>query len=379
MNENSELFLRNNAKYLENVRSSKIVRLAFALDPKIRKRFAEYRAAEDTERKLTACTETLNALHDTLLWRTRMRCKCAGEDVRVFLQQIGRRKSIDNSGKGNRDYYSIVLVAKDEARYIRELILFYQATGADRIYLYDNDSSDNLLEEIGPFLKSGLVVYRRYSGRRIQTAAYRDAVRRTRNRTAWLAMVDCDEFLFSPKGAMPEQLRKYEQYPAVGANWVMFGPNGHDRRPEGLIMDNYTTRMADTDSPINCHIKSIVRPNRVFTIDHVHYALYKNKEYAVDENRDVLDCRNAYAMRGGKAFTAHNNREIFRINHYITRSLEDLEEKCRKGYPDGMPNADFEEQMKPFREAQEEDRSIKEYADIVRKKMQNEKGHGIKK
>lgn len=91
----------------------------------------------------------------------------------------------------------------------------------------------------------------------------------------------------------------------------------------------------------------------------------------------MLDCRNAYAMRGGKAFTAHNNREMLRINHYITKSLEDLEEKCRKGYPDGMPNAGFERQLEPFREALEEDYSIKEYADIVRKKMQNEKGSGI--
>ena len=35
--------------------------------------------------------------------------------------------------------------------------------------------------------------------------------------------------------------------------------------------------------------------------------------------------------RSTRAFSLKNNREIFRINHYCTKSLEDLRAKCAKG------------------------------------------------
>ena len=184
---------------------------------------------------------------------------------------------------------SIVVPSYNEEE---SLPLFYQATGAEKIYLYDNDSTDNLLEVINPFLESGFVEYRFIHGSKVQCFVYRDAVRRARGRTKWLAIVDADEFLFSPKGKMPEQLKAYEEYPGVGVNWVMYGPNGHDTRPEGLVMDNYTTALADHDAIVNCHIKSIVQPARVDFIVNPHYAVYKGGRNAVNECKEEIGNRN---------------------------------------------------------------------------------------
>lgn len=363
MAERASLFLEKNEWYLKKIGP---VCSVLRFRPRIRNLYAAYEAATDLEQKNRACVDLLNAVQESLLWKAIQKARCAVEDLRVWKDQIGKRKVIDRSDHRCKDTYSVAVIVKNEARYIREFILFYRATGADRIYLYDNDSTDSLMEELEPFLASGFVVYRRWTGKKVQLAAYRDVIRRTRRRTKWLALVDADEFLFSPRGSMPQQLQAYESFPGVCVDWLFYGPNGHEKRPDGLIMDNYTTRVADALSPMNCHVKSIVRPCEVVFMNHVHYAVYRKGQYAVNECGDRMDNTCAFIGGGGRAFTAVNHKDVFRINHYATKSLEDLTEKCRRGYPDGTPNAVLENQLLPFREPLTEDYAIKPYADIVR-------------
>lgn len=369
-NPNIQLFLQNNIRYVEQLRNSRFRRHVFWLNPFIKTGYIDYTAAVSPEEKNTACTKILNAYEERFIWRAGHWIRCFVDDVNIFFHQAGRRRTIDYSKGRFRDYYSVAVIVKNEARYLREFILFYKATGADRIYIYDNDSTDNLLETIEPFLKSGLVVYRKWSGRSVQTAAYRDVIRRTKHRTKWLALIDADEFLFSPLGRMPDQLKAYERFPGIGVNWLMYGPNGHVQRPEGLVMDNYTTTLAEYGAGINCHIKSIVQPEEVFCVFHTHYVIYKKRKYAVNENCDPIDNYNSYIPRTGKSFTQTNNRRIFRINHYGTKSLEDLKEKCLRGYADGSPNASFKEQLRTFEAPLIQDYTIKPYADIVRHKLE---------
>ena len=365
-NSRIKLFLQNNSSRLEHIRSKSSGKIFFYMNRSLNRLCREYDNASTPEEKLAACTAVLNSFEESLAWRMRMLCICLGQDVEVFIKQLGRRKTIDKSDKSAGDYYSVAVILKTEARYIREFVLFYQATGADRIYIYDNDSTDSLLEELRPFIDSGLVVYRSWPGRNVQTAAYRDVIRRTKGRTKWLAVIDSDEYLFSPRGSMPDQLKAYEQYPGVGANWVHFGPNGHDKRPKGLIMDNYTTALTNEGPVNNCHIKSIVQPKEVSFMVHTHYPYYRCGRYAVDEDGEKIDNRNSYSTGGGRAFTEVNHREIFRINHYNTRSLEDLREKCERGFADGSPNTIYKKALEPFESGVTEDKVIKPYADIVR-------------
>ena len=364
-----EVFLRNNKSYLERLILPKS-RLLFLFHPKLRRLYAEYEGAEGTdEQKNRLCANVLNAYEERFLWRLNAWFQCAREDVRLFFRQFGTRTTLDGSDRKAHDTYSVAVIVKNEARYLREFILFYLATGADRIYLYDNDSTDELMEVLDPFLKNGRVVYRKWPGSCVQTAAYRDAVRRTRGRTKWLALIDADEFLFSPKGSMPAKLRAYEAYPGVGANWLMYGPNGHDERPEGLVMDNYTATIQNYGVPVNCHTKSIVQPKKVLCINNPHYAIYKGGRFAVDERKEPIDNFSSFSEQAGRVFTPLNRRDVFRVNHYSTRSLEDLRVKCARGYADGSANAIFEEQLRIYRDPQTEDFTIRPYADAVRKEM----------
>ena len=369
-------FVRNNELFLNQLLKSRKGRLVFALSPKLRRLHAECDAADTLEGRNVALARLLDAFEDLLVYRATMWLKAAREDVRVFFRQRGRREKQDHSDPRAKDYYSVVTIAKNEARYMREFALFYQATGADRLYLYDNDSADGLVEVLRPFIDSGFVVYRKWPGRVVQTAAYRDAIRRTRHRTTWLAIVDADEFLLSPKGSMPEQLRAYERHPGVGVNWIEYGPNGHAARPEGLVMDNYTTTFADYDTSINHHIKSIVQPAKVLCMRHTHFPIYKGKRRAVDEAGNTLDNYPAFQPGAGKAFTRDNHRDIFRINHYAAKSLEDVEEKTQRGTADGAPSKAqieaYDALLRTFeKEPLVEDYSIKAFADIVRARYED--------
>ena len=355
-------FLNYNRAYVRRLRRSRKNRWIFAVDAKIRRLYAECSKQNSPEQENAALAAVLNHYEEGPFWRAKKWLVCFLDDFSLFIRQFGKRKTIDRSDKNARDYYSLAVIVKNEARYLREYILFYEATGADRIYLYDNDSTDELMNVLDPFLKSGFVIYRKWPGRNVQAGAYRDALRRTRSRTKWLAFIDADEFLFSPKGSMPDQLKAYEKYPGVGANWVVYGPNGHERRPDGLVMDEYTTTLEEINSGFNCHIKSIVQPKQVFLVYHPHFAVYKGKGYAVGEDFVPLDNRST------RAFSLMNNREIFRINHYNSKSLEDLREKCRKGYPDGSPNAKYDDQVRIVDCPMIEDYSIKPYADYVRER-----------
>ena len=366
--ERRELFLKNIDIYIGWIRGGRRDRILFMTSRRLRKLYEAYLDAGNTDMKIAAGTAVLNAYDENLFKRARTFTGCLKDDTKIFLKQAGRRKTIDHTDGKTNDYYSVAVIVKNEARYMREFILFYEATGADRIYIYDNDSTDDLMSVLDPFLRSGFVIYKKWSGANVQASAYRDAVRKTRHRTKWLAIVDADEYLFSPRGPMPDQLRDYEAFPGVCANWVVFGPNGHDRRPEGLIMDNYTTTPADKDAFINCHVKSIVQPEKVRSISHSHFALYKGGRYAVDEERNMIDNRNAYKPAAGRAFSDVNHRKVFRINHYITKSIEDLETKVARGYPDGSPNTTFDDQLRPFRDPLTEDHVVKRYADMIREK-----------
>ena len=363
---NTDIYLKNIDHTITNIMRSRKKRIPFLLHSDARKQYSQYMSETDPEIKCNIGARLLNNYEQYPLVMIMLKWICFVEDVSLFVKHHKDRTLIDKSPSKPDDYYSVAVIVKNEARYIKEFILFYQSTGADRIYIYDNESTDGLLDVLEPFIISGKVVYKKWPGSIVQTAAYRDAVKRTRKRTKWLALVDADEFLFPMEGNMKTLLKEYEQYPGIGVNWRMFGPNGHDKRPEGLVMDNYTECIANEDEIVNQHIKSIVQPSRTALVNQVHYAIYKNKQYAVDENKVIIDNTCAHAPGAGKAFTRTTNGRIFRINHYNTRSMEDLREKCERGYPDGAPKGKMESFIRTFDRPLKYDYSIKRFADIVR-------------
>ena len=88
-----------------------------------------------------------------------------------------------------------VVIAKNESDYIAEWVAYHLVQGVERIYLYDNDSTDTMRECLQPYIDTGFVVYHQIHGNKQQGNAYTHALHHYGKDCKYMAFIDCDEFL----------------------------------------------------------------------------------------------------------------------------------------------------------------------------------------
>jgi hypothetical protein len=212
-----------------------------------------------------------------------------------------------------KPYLSVCAIYKDEASYLHEWVEFHRLVGVERFFLYDNRSTDEHLELLGPYLEQGVVTVRDWPAHPGQMPAYRDCIERHRDDSRWIAFIDVDEFLFSPTGQpVSEILTEYEQWPGLVVNRPAFGPSGHSTRPQGLVIENYVWR-----APAGNTIKSVVDPSRVVDCKTPHSFVYADGVLPVNEHKQPVD-----GFR-----TQDASIERLRVNHYHTKSEQEWRDK----------------------------------------------------
>jgi hypothetical protein len=214
-------------------------------------------------------------------------------------------------------YLAICAVYKDEAPYLAEWIEFHRVVGVERFFLYDNASSDDHREVLHRHIQDGIVVLHDWPGPPLQRELFDHCLGTHGHEARWIAFIDVDEFLFSPTlRPLPEVLREYEQYPAVGVNWAAFGTSGHRTRPAGLVIENYLRRGPRSRGFTGRSIKNVVQPRSTVRCVNAHRFEYRHG-LAVDEN--------GYPIHGGA--TKSVSFERLRLNHYYTKSEAELRRK----------------------------------------------------
>jgi hypothetical protein len=217
-----------------------------------------------------------------------------------------------------KSYLSIWSLYQDEAPYMREWIEFHRLMGVERFFLYDHYSSDDHRAALAPYIEEGIVVHYDWPVDPGQAQATAHCLEHHRDDSRWIAFIDLDEFLFSPTGKkLPEVLAGYEQYPGVVVNVAVFGTSGHEKPPDGLVIENYLQR---TDNPdVNGHKKSIVDPARVVRNRGGLWDFSEGE--SVNENMQPAD---------GRVDPSSVSFSRLRINHYHTRSATEYERKVAK-------------------------------------------------
>jgi hypothetical protein len=215
-------------------------------------------------------------------------------------------------------YLAVCAVFKNEAPYLREWIEFHRLAGVDRFFLYDNGSTDDHLEVLRPYLDRELVVLHPWpSSPPDQREVFDDCLARHRADARWIAFIDLDEFLFSPAGrGLDELLPGYEASPGVGVEWAMFSVSGNRTRPTGLVVESYPLR----DTAETGLFKEIVDPMRTVRCVSAHWFDFEHG-LPVDENHWPL-------TPDGSRSTSF---DLLRINHYASRSEEEVREKIARG------------------------------------------------
>jgi Domain of unknown function. len=209
----------------------------------------------------------------------------------------------------------IVAIAKNEQDYIKEWIAFHKVQGVEKIILYNNDSTDNMVEEIKPFIDDDYVIYHEIHGTKQQLNAYNDALKNYSKLFKYLAFIDCDEFLFPVNdnetvlSVIEKTMKMDRNAGGICVNWVMFGSSGHKTKPNGLLIDNFLWRSKLPGIGARW-IKTICNPDLVIRFNHPHYPKYKRGIYNITPKGDRC-------MKWCNPITEYVG---LRINHYFTKS-----------------------------------------------------------
>jgi ketosteroid isomerase-like protein len=258
------------------------------------------------------------------------------------------RQGVPNGNRRDRSaYLSVCSCLGYDAPYLLEWIEFHRLVGVERFFLYNNGDREVQRELLAPYVDDGIVVLHDLPIFPPEMPAREHCIQNHREDARWIAFIDTDEFLFSPTGLpLAEVLAKYEPWPAVCANWALFGTSGHRKKPSGLVSESYVHSVPDR------HFQSIVDPARVVAPDGPHAFTYQ-AGLAVDEN--------FYPFNHWPVYVSFSR---LRINHYHTKSEEEYRAKCARPRADGGPprgEVAFDRMVRRLARYGREDRAILTY------------------
>lgn len=220
---------------------------------------------------------------------------------------------------------AICAIFHNEAPFLKEWVDFHhQSMGVTHFYLYNNDSTDNFLEVLTPYIDLGLVELIEWESSDehavfgldefqhvpYQIGAYRDCLKnRALNHSEWVAMIDIDEFIVPKNGreAFYKLLHK-EKKKKTGSlriYWKVFGTSEVKSLEAGDLLIEKLIRRAPDDYEWHTQIKSIHQPKAAARKCLVHEVLKVEKGFTIK--------------------TLSN--DICRIHHYWTGTEKRCEEK----------------------------------------------------
>lgn len=205
---------------------------------------------------------------------------------------------------------AICAIFREEAPFLEEWISFHLGVGATHFYLYNNFSTDDFREVLAPWIERGIVTLTDWPRQVGQLSAYRHCLARARRECRWLAFIDIDEFLFSP-GTIDIRpvLAGYADLPGLEVWELFFGSSGHRARPALPVTEAYRQRapIARNSAKTICNPRLVYKPG-------IHQCKYWLGE--------ALDTARLPVGPGREPVL-----DRLRINHYWSRSIEDLETK----------------------------------------------------
>ena len=266
---------------------------------------------------------------------------------------------------------AICLIVRNEVRDIVEWIAFHALAGFDTQIIFDNLSDDGTAEVIRAAGRLHDIRYHRWANitQSSQLAAYDAACDAYKLEFDWIAFVDSDEFLMLTQGETVNSfLGQFDGWSGVALHWAIYGADGHDDFPGGLVLESFLRRAPPTFFPAR-HVKSIVRPGFVNRCVNPHcFDLRGHRlgSYADAHGRSMVwwPAPELGGVLPGLSM-APPDYSVARINHYFTRSRAHWAAKLRRGYPSDVAvrkEAEFE----AYNRNEVEDRTACRYVPALR-------------
>jgi glycosyltransferase involved in cell wall biosynthesis len=245
---------------------------------------------------------------------------------------------------------AVCLIVRNEVRDIQEWMAFHALAGFDTQLIFDNASDDGTADLIRAARRRYDVRFHHWENRSqgSQVLAYWAACEAYKLEFDWIAFIDSDEFLVTSGDATVNQFfARFEGWSAIAINWAVYGANGHEEFPPGLVVENFTRRADEGFFPAR-HVKSIIRPRLAVRCCNPHY--FKMHDdfdgHYCDPYGNYMLWFRAPAAPGGVlrgVSRAAPDYAVARINHYFTRSRAHWLAKLARGYPSDVAVRKMEE------------------------------------
>lgn len=166
-----------------------------------------------------------------------------------------------NSNSSTTFRFSILAIFRNEQHAIVEWIEHYLQFGAEHFFLIDNNSTDNYISALSPYIKAGIVDLYRCEKDGYQVGAYTELLPILRERTEWIGVFDLDEFVYPLRhNKICSVIQQFSDYEAILIPWLSFGSNGHLQQPASVV-DGFLTRGEAGAS--RAFLKAISRPEAI--------------------------------------------------------------------------------------------------------------------
>ena len=221
----------------------------------------------------------------------------------------------------------ISAIFQDEAPYLKEWIDWHLGKGVDHFYLYNNNSHDDYLSVLKPYIKNKtveLIQWNSYQNENdfhhfcfeVQTGAYNNALQRSKGKSKWLAIIDCDEYIVPVcEKSIPDILEKhFANVSGLCVNWQCYGTSHIWQVPQGQMLKNLTWK-SRVDHPKNLYYKSIVQSLHVKNCTNPHLCNYLKGHWHINTNRETFEIQTTGVFV-----------DKIKINHYWSKDEKFLTE-----------------------------------------------------
>lgn len=241
---------------------------------------------------------------------------------------LTRNKMIDASLK-YKYYSAVILLIKDENRYLKEWLDWHLDIGFEHIYIYDNGVKDKVQDVVNEYAadtqKKMTVIDWTGHHNHIQQDAYNHFLSNYKEDVRWGLFIDSDEFLRFTDGDTTDVntfLKNYEDYTEIWGHEVEYNANGKESYEDKPVRERFTKQM---DVREGFYWKNFIQVNRIDSFM-MHYAYYDTEKHLMFKNEE-------------------RNKDLFVIDHYYTKSWEEWQWKIKER---GGADPNYHKALKEF-------------------------------
>ena len=208
---------------------------------------------------------------------------------------------IYGNNSNNNTYVSIIAIFKNETMIIEPWIKHHLWQGVEHFYLIDNNSNDNPIKILQPYIDQGVITLYQLPGKYKQMTHVKYVYKKEKlqETTKWLINIDVDEYFYCKINNIYENLKNYENFYIIYSQWRDFGSSGLKIQPK-----DPRTAFTKRRKKLNWQGKYIIQTKYINLEDfesNPHHLSKADKKY-----KDNI----------------FNLSDIFRLNHYRIMSLE---------------------------------------------------------